>query len=282
MTDRIFFPRKYLRGCQNTTRRIYEGMMAHFVDWLGDTPLVASTVDDFDALVEAKGWGNATERLCLSAIKAYFLEREIKHPLLDLSIPKLESDHRESIPYDKKQKVISACNELSPNMAIRNKAIVEVFWATGIRRFELANALLTNLDLDKGFLLVHAKAKKRKGRRPQLKKLSPIAIEALSEWLKIRTQMAHPACKTIFVSQTGRSLTEDGIGCFFKRIKQRVDFNVYAHMFRGGMATHAANKGINDRLIMKQGGWDSPDVFKMYTEQASLDAFGKLMWGKDE
>jgi site-specific recombinase XerC len=129
-------------------------------------------------------------------------------------------------------------------------------------------------------LVVETKAHPNKGRQWEQKRFGPNTQSALIGWLEVRHTFADPGLKNLFVSNTGQALTPDGLGCIFKRLSGRVGFTVGAHDFRRGGATHALKKA-DSRHVMVQGGWKSAEVFLKYTEQAELDTYAEMMWGKD-
>ena len=148
-----------------------------------------------------------------------------------------------------------------------------------VRRNELANLLMENVDLERGFITVWAKAHNRNGKREQLKKLSPESKKTLKAWLEIRPQFNPNGCPYVFITRDGTHWKSNSVASFFKRLNKRLSFSIYPHAYRGGGATHALERGIPDRLVMRQGGWESWQVFKRYTEQVSLDRYGEMMWG---
>jgi integrase len=165
-------------------------------------------------------------------------------------------------------------------MFIRNKAILATLFNTFMRRHELANLTLNDIDLDRNYIRIWAKAKGN-GKRDQYKKLTEALKPFLREWLEVRYLMADPECNALFVGEHGGRMTGDGIGCLFMRLSEAMEDTIYAHMFRGGGAIHGSHMGIPDRLLMKQGGWESYDVFMRYTENVKLDRFGD-MWDGDD
>ncbi len=153
------------------------------------------------------------------------------------------------------------------------------YGSTFVRRHELANLLMDDVDLDRGFITIWAKAHNRRGKREQPKKLSPESIQSLKAWLDIRPQFSPNGCPYVFITRDGDRWASNSIGSFFKRLNKRLSFSIYPHAYRGGGATHALEQGIPDRLVMSQGGWESWQVFKRYTEKVSLNRYGEMMWG---
>jgi integrase len=286
-----YFPKGTLDGCQGTTRYQYTRMITRFDEYL-DKPIYQATVEDFDTWVDFTGWGsptpsnpnpsNETKKLALNAIKAYLRETlGLKdHPLLDHTFKHRAGQRRKALSLSEKEAALAEVARMTrPRILVaRNTAFMECLWSTMVRRHELANLLMENVDLDRGFITVWAKASSRRGKRQQLKKLSPESIQALKAWLDIRPQFAN-GCPYCFVTRDGKQWVSNSVSSFFKRLNKRLSFSIYPHAYRGGGATHAIERGIPDRLVMRQGGWESWQVFKRYTEQVSLDRYGEMMWG---
>lgn len=289
-----YFPKGVLDGCQPTTRYAYTRMITRFDEFLSK-PIIEATASDFETWAEVTGWGSPTpsnpnpgtetKKLALNAIKAYL--REVlcleEHPLLDHTFKHITGQRRKALSLSEKESALADMGRMTrPRiLVIRNSAFMETLWATMTRRHELANLLLADVDLERGFIKIWAKAKSRKGKREQWKKLSPDSIQALRAWLEIRPQFSPNDCPYVFITRDGEQWTSDSISSFFKRLNKRLDFSIYPHAYRGGGATFALERGIPDRLVMKAGGWESWQVFQRYTEQVSLDRFGELMWGDD-
>lgn len=289
------FPKETLDGCQPTTRYQYRRMITRFSEFI-DKPIIEATVADFNAWTELNAWGmptptnpngsTETKKLALNSIKAYL--REVlcleEHPLLQHTFKHRTGQRRKALSLSEKGQALADMARMTrPRiLVIRNTAFMKLLWATGVRRHELANLLMADVNLETGYIKVWAKAKKRKGKREQLKKPSPEAMQALKAWLEIRPQFNPNGCPHVFVTQDGSQWKSNSIASFFKRLNKRLDFTIYAHAYRGGFATHALEQGIPDRLVMKAGGWESWQVFQRYTEQVSLDRFAEMMWGSDD
>lgn len=286
------FPRGTLDGCQPATRYQYERMVTRFDEFL-EISISNATVEDFNHWVGFTGWGsptpanpnpgNETKRLALNAIKAYLRETLglEEHPLLSHSFKHRAGQRRKALSFAEKESALTECARMTrPRILVsRNTTFMEMLWDTMARRHELANLLMDDLDIKRGFIKVWAKAHNRRGKREQPKKLSPSSVKVLSEWLEIRPQFNPISCPYVFITREGKQWKSDSIASFFKRLNKRLSFSIYSHAYRGGGATYALEQRVPDRLVMQQGGWESWQVFKRYTEQVSLNRYGEMMWG---
>lgn len=287
-----YFPKGVLEGCQPTTRYHYTRMVMRFDDFL-DKPIVEATVEDFNRWVDLTGWGaptptnpnpgNETKRLALSALKAYLRETLgfKDHPLLNYKFKNRKGQRRKALSFSEQEAaLVEAARMTRPRILIpRNKAFMEMLWDTMARRSELANLLMDDVDIESGFIGLWTKAHNRKGKVFEYKKLGPASMCSLMAWLEIRPQFNPDDCPYVFITRDGEHWTSNSVSSFFKRLNKRLSFTIYPHAYRGGGATYALEQGIPDRLVMQQGGWESWQVFKRYTETVSLNRYGEMMWG---
>ncbi len=289
-----YFPKGTLDGCQPKTRYGYTRMVTRFDEFL-EVPIIDATVEDFNRWVDLNEWGsptpanpnpgNETKKLALNAIKTFL--REVlcveDHPLIQHTFKHRQGRHRKTLSFAEKETALADMARMTrPRiLVVRNTAFMKILWDTMTRRHELANLLMDDLDLDRGFITIWAKAHNRQGKREQLKKLSPESKKALKAWLDIRPQFSPNGCPYVFITRDGEQWASDSVASFFKRLNKRLSFSIYPHAYRGGGATYALEQGIPDRMVMKAGGWDSWPVFKRYTEKVSLNRFGEMMWGED-
>jgi len=244
---------------------------------------------DWNRIVQEREWTYKTTRRKISAVRTFLRLRAVtEHFMFDLERPEGTRKDPRRLKPRQRDKVLDATYQLREILGIRNRAIIWTLWDTGIRKFELCGALLADLDLDPDEPHLQLLTKAATGRNgkylPRAYELKVFihdeAVEAMKTWLDVRDQLADPDAKTIFVSQIGgRPMTTAGITYLFSYLSKLVGFKVSAHDFRRGTGTDAAERGIGDRLIMKQLGIRTHAVFQQYTARARLSAYRKLMRG---
>ncbi|WP_350307934.1 tyrosine-type recombinase/integrase, partial [Photorhabdus viridis] len=74
-----------------------------------------------------------------------------------------------------------AATDINTPTGLRNRAILEVLWSTGIRRMEIANLLLSEVDFGRGVVLV----RQGKGRKDRVVPIGGQALHWLSRWLSV-------------------------------------------------------------------------------------------------
>ncbi|MBU4357625.1 MAG: tyrosine-type recombinase/integrase [Proteobacteria bacterium] len=161
---------------------------------------------------------------------------------------------------------------LSFNCQIRNKAIMELFYSTGIRLDELLALTVHDPDFKDKVLYV----RKGKRRKQRVVPLGKSAIRSLKEYLeKIRPKHAkrNPKERTLFLDNTGKPLHPECIRQFIReyRIAAGIRKPVSPHTFRRTCATHLLQEGADIRYIQKLLGHKSLKTTQMYTKVIPVD-----------
>lgn len=131
---------------------------------------------------------------------------------------------------------------------LRDAALVELLWSTGLRRGELARLEVSDVNFADGFLVVRSS----KTNKPRIVPLSPTARRAL------RRHLARRSVGNIF------DLTSDGIRKCLARIGAPP-----AHAWRRGWAVHALRSGVSEASVRSVAGWSSGAMVVRYTNALS-------------
>jgi integrase/recombinase XerD len=146
----------------------------------------------------------------------------------------------------------------------RDLAILELFYASGLRLSELCNARLENMDLDEGFIRVTGK-----GNKTRIVPVGGRARVALSDYIKNeRIELVKSKTSSwIFLSVRGTRLSPERVR---EIVKQRarnagVEKNVYPHLLRHSFATHLLQNGADLRVIQDMLGHADIATTQIYT-----------------
>ncbi|MGV3533836.1 MAG: tyrosine-type recombinase/integrase, partial [Chthoniobacteraceae bacterium] len=153
--------------------------------------------------------------------------------------------------------------ENSPR-ALRDRAILELLYASGLRVSELVNARLEDLDLDNRIIRVTGK-----GNKMRLVPVGGKACEAIKSYVE-RERPAFVKKKTgseIFLSARGTKLTTVRIWQIVKDIAKLagMELNVYPHLLRHSFATHLLSNGADLRIIQEMLGHADISTTEIYT-----------------
>lgn len=168
-------------------------------------------------------------------------------------------------------KLLDAPN-LSLRTGIRDRAIMELLYCTGIRRDELLNLEVYHADLKDQILYV----RKAKGRKQRVVPLGTNAIKYLREYLeKIRPHYArkNPKERRLFLNNSGLPLTGVALQALIRRY--RIDAGirkpVSPHVFRRSCATHLLQQGADVRYVQKLLGHSRLKTTQYYTKVMPVD-----------
>lgn len=148
------------------------------------------------------------------------------------------------------ERLFTACEVHTP-LGIRNRAIIELLYATGIRVGECVQIKLSDLDFELSTVLV-----KGKGKRERYVPFGSYALQALNSYIHharntlIQTNSPHPY---VFVNARGGALTERGVRYILTNImkKAALDGNISPHKIRHSFATHLLNNGADMRTVQE-------------------------------
>ncbi|MCQ2560136.1 MAG: site-specific tyrosine recombinase XerD [Clostridia bacterium] len=152
----------------------------------------------------------------------------------------------------------------SKPLALRDKAMLELLYACGIRVSELVNLELNNLNLEEGYLRFLAKGDKERvvpiGRKA-LQALSIYLASGRPALLKGRSSAA------LFVNRSAQALTRQGFWKILRKYVQQsgLDLTISPHTFRHSFATHLLENGANLRSIQEMLGHADIATTQIYT-----------------
>jgi integrase/recombinase XerD len=144
----------------------------------------------------------------------------------------------------------------------RDKAMIEMLYATGMRISELVNLKLTDVDMQRSVAKVFGKGKKER-----LIPFGEAALEALSDYVSDRDKSAS---KEIFLSNRGMKLSRVA---FWQRIKiyllrENLKNSISPHTLRHAFATHLLNRGADLRSVQLLLGHSDLSTTQIYTHIA--------------
>jgi integrase/recombinase XerD len=258
---------------QLSTRLSLEG----FIVWLehqrdgAEVKAAAVTLDDLSAYLAHKkrlGLSAATIKLIVVALKIFFRwlhgRGRIPHdPAEVLSLPRLERFLPETLNELQVSRLLEGIAPDAPR-GLRDRAILELLYASGLRVSELVSARLEFLDLESRIIRVTGK-----GSKTRLVPVGKKACAALQAYLQ-RERPALVGRKTgseIFLSRRGTKLTTVRVWQIVKDCARfaGLDLNVYPHLLRHSFATHLLGGGADLRVIQEMLGHADIATTQIYT-----------------
>ena len=256
---------------QLSTRRSLE----EFAAWLSKLKQIAvpgavtlATITEYLAHCKKRGLSTSSIRLEVVAIKILFrflLTRDLltANPAEYIPLPRSERYLPETLNELQVERLIESISTAQP-LGPRNRAMVELLYASGLRISELANARLENLLLDERIIRVTGK-----GNKTRLIPVGRKACEAIADYLaRERPGLVKKRTGSeIFLSVRGTKLTTVRIWQILKRIAgyAGLDVNVYPHLLRHSFATHLLSNGADLRIIQELLGHADVSTTQIYT-----------------
>ena len=146
----------------------------------------------------------------------------------------------------------------------RNKAMLELMYATGLRVSEIINLEPTNIDLDEHIVRCFGK-----GNKERIVPIGEVALKYLTIYLEYyRNSLTKKCiCNKIFINNHGQGLTRQGFLKILKNIAKDkgINKNITPHTLRHSFATHLLNNGADLRSIQMMLGPDNLSTTQIYT-----------------
>lgn len=225
-------------------------------------------ISEYLGVLKQRQLAASSIKLVVVALKIFFrfmlgkgaIERD---PTEALSLPRIERYLPETLNELQVEQLIESINAAHP-LGLRDRAILELLYASGLRISELARARLENLDFGERFLRVTGK-----GNKTRIVPIGKKAAEALASYLSgERPRLVKPRSGAeIFLSARGTKLTTARL---WQIVKERarlagLEANVYPHLLRHSFATHLLGNGADLRIIQEMLGHADISTTQVYT-----------------
>jgi integrase/recombinase XerC len=219
----------------------------------------------FAAAQHGEGLSPRSIQRRLSAARTFyeFLMREghcAGNPALDVRAPKAKKRLPNTLDADQMGRLLAF--RVDDSLSARDKAIMELFYSSGLRLSELVGLDVAAVDLPDRTVRVLGK-----GNKTRIVPVGRQAVEALRRWLKERAGLAKPAVQALFVGNRGRPLSvrtvQLRVGAWGRR--QGICVHVHPHMFRHSFATHLLESSGNLRGVQELLGHADIGTTQIYT-----------------
>ena len=250
------------------TAENYARDLRHLFELAADTPLASLKIHHirrYIAQLHSKGLGGRSLARMLSAWRGFFTYLMRDHGLTDnpcagLRAPKSPKTLPQALSPDEAARLVELPGD-TPE-AIRDKAMFELFYSSGLRLAELVGLDPAQLDMGAGEVRVTGK-----GSKTRIVPLGTFAIAALQAWLAVRDQLAKPDEAALFVGARGSRITPRVVQLRMKQwgIKQGITSNVHPHLLRHSFATHVLQSSGDLRAVQEMLGHASISTTQVYT-----------------
>lgn len=154
--------------------------------------------------------------------------------------------------------------DINSNLGMRNKAMLELMYATGLRCSEVVNLTLSQIDFSQDVILVHGK-----GSKDRYVPFHDYAKEWLVRYINdVRSELTiHQDHQFVFVNNRGKQMTNRGVEDIINRLAYQYDSTLKIHPYtiRHSFATHMLDAGMDLRVVQQLLGHSSLSTTQIYT-----------------
>ena len=262
------------KGLSKNTLSAYRHDLSFFSKWYKGTSLLNVTRIDLLDYLAARlkdGYSSRSTARSLSSLRAFYGHLTIRYnlkenPTARVDSPKLGHSLPKTLSEDQVESLIKA-PDIEQDIGLRDRAMLELIYACGLRVSELIQLDILNLNLRQGVIRVIGKGEKER--------LVPMGEEAL-HWIERYINDGRPnllkdnKVSQLFLSKRGRLMTRQA---FWYRIKEyatkaSIKADLSPHTLRHAFATHLINHGADLRTVQLLLGHSSLSTTQIYTEVA--------------
>lgn len=211
----------------------------------------------------------------LVAVRCFFKwmarKRIMPHnPASEIDLPQMERRLPKSILTHQQVERVLALPDVSTPLGIRDRAMLETFYSTGLRRAELLSVRVDELYIERGFLLVN----QGKGKKDRVVPIGDRAVHWIQRYLdevrpkQVRRKVRHH----LFLTAQGNQFSASALGNLVKEylVKAGIKGRGACHMFRHSMATAMLENGAGIRFIQEMLGHADLKTTQIYTHVSPI------------
>ena len=258
------------RGLSSLTRENYARdiqQLFNLSDDIALDSLQTTHIRRYIANLHSKGLGGKSIARMLSSWRGFFDYLMQRHgypnnPAKGLRAPKSAKTLPQALSIEQAIKLVDVKED--DLLSVRDHAILELFYSSGLRLSELINLNIDELDFTEGTITVTGK-----GNKTRIVPLGNHAVTAIQQWLKLRSSLLnqHPQEKAVFIGKQGKRMTARNVQYRLKdwAIKQGLDSSVHPHMLRHSFASHVLQSSGDLRAVQEMLGHANISTTQVYT-----------------
>ncbi len=272
------------KGDSSSTITTYSIDIEQFIAFIKDKELTELKRDDISSFINyLSNSGKNTSTIIRRAGTIRYLyiylnkENLINVPLIGLYLPKHESHLPSVLSLEEVDDLLNVF-DLSNKSEIRDKAMLETMYASGLRVSELLSLELGNINFQQGYIKT-----KGKGNKERIIPIGEFALQYLSLYFsKVRNISPYYRSKYVFLNNSGQPLSRQ---FFWKRIKiyahrAGIEIDISPHTLRHSFATHLLENGANLKHVQEMLGHSKIETTQIYTHVSTkriLSAYDEFM-----
>lgn len=256
----------------------YSRDIKRFIDYLGNVGInnFSDVTKDivFDYIQELRSGkvtrgiiSNRTFSRNMSALRSFykFLNQQnyvTTNPFILYKSPKINNKLPDYLTYDEVNQLFDSF-DLTKSVDVRNRCIIELIYASGLRVSEVCNLIIGNVDLNQDYLKVIGKGNKERI-VPFYHRCNELIVHYFNGYRSAKTK---DECKFLFVNKNGTKLTPRAVQMILNEqcIKANITKHVHPHMLRHSFATHLLDNGCDLRSVQELLGHENLSTTQIYT-----------------
>lgn len=258
------------RGLSPLTRENYARDISQLFALSDGTPLdhlQSTNIRRYIASLHGKGLGGKSIARMLSSWRGFFDFLVQRHhysnnPVIGLRAPKSAKSLPKALSIEQTIQLVDI--KENDTLSVRDHAILELFYSSGLRLSEVVNLNVDQLDFSEGTVTVTGK-----GNKTRIVPLGNHAATAIQTWLKLRPILLINNLdeKAIFISKQGKRISARNIQYRLQAwsIKQGVNSSVHPHMLRHSFASHVLQSSGDLRAVQEMLGHANISTTQVYT-----------------
>lgn len=259
---------KYEKKLSKNTVSSYSDNLYYFKEFIKTKSTALTTKTDIkNFLAFNKKKSDRTRAHYLTVLKSFFnylLANEYiqKNPVENIVLPKLSKKLPKFLTIEEVDKLLNI--ELKTPLDYRNKAMLELLYATGVRISELLNLTISNVSFEDDLIRVIGK-----GSKERVIPVGEIAMESLVNYLENYRNilLKNKSSEYLFLNTFGDPISRQG---FFKIIKKEclkkgINDDIGPHTLRHSFASHMLNNGADLRIVQELLGHSDISTTQIYT-----------------
>ncbi|MDK2984677.1 MAG: integrase/recombinase XerD [Clostridia bacterium] len=260
------------RGLADNTLTSYLSDLNSFFEYLGEEisslkQVKSSNILNYLTYLRTNGKAPSTVSRHLAAIKSFFqflvLEGVLEdNPAVDMETPRLAKKLPQVLTVEEVERLLGQ-PFTSTSTGIRDKAMLELLYATGLRVSELVSLNLGDIDLESGYVRCMGK-----GFKERIVPIGSIALHHVDLYLKQgRVKLVKtPREKAFFLNHLGKRLTRQGFWKILKKYAKGAGVKgITPHTLRHSFATHLLENGADLRAVQEMLGHSDIATTQIYT-----------------
>jgi integrase/recombinase XerC len=259
---------RHERGLSENTAQNYARDLRSLLELTGETALHElhpNQARRFIAILHGRGLEGRTLARMLSAWRGFYryLARDhgfTRNPFQGIRAPKAAKTLPKALSPDEASRLVDLPGDEA--LTVRDRAMFELFYSSGLRLSELTGLELGDVDLRDGTIRVTGK-----GNKTRVVPVGDFARRAIEAWLITRASLAGPEQKAVFVDGRGRPVSPRSVQRRLAAwaIRQGISQHVHPHMLRHSFASHVLQSSGDLRAVQEMLGHASISTTQVYT-----------------